>query len=223
MQLQEWLKTIAILVVSALLSLVLWDLHSFIRDGRTTAATTMRDLHVTVIEAGLTLKNLREASLEWKKASQTQSQQTTQAMSGVSAAASKLTSFVARTDESINSQIIPRLSTVLEQQSLALLQTQLDLQANLKEILVTTQQLQKTLADADAQLASPAIQKTLDNLSVASENMSEATGHLANITADGEKTADYYAKRLMTPQSFIKTVALTVLRLGSEARLLLNK
>jgi hypothetical protein len=188
-----------------------------------TIETTLRDTHVTILEAGLTLKNLREASEEWKQASKDQASATTQAMYDVSAAANKLTIFVSRTDDSVNSKIIPKLSMALEQQNSALLQSQSDLQANLAQMLQATQQLQQTLSDADAVIADPKIKESLDHLATATENASEAMHHVSGITEAGENTARYYEHRLTSPQSFFKTLLEAMLQLGSQARILFNK
>lgn len=86
-----------------------------------------------------------------------------------------------------------------------------------------TLQLQATLATAEGVLADPSIKVSLEKLAESANNTSEATRHLAAITADGEKTADYYTKRLTTPQGFVKTFVQAVLQLGSQARILLAK
>ena len=76
---------------------------------------TVRDMHTTVLEAGLTLKNLKEASQSWKEASEKQTSETTQAMSNLSGAARNLSGFISRTDESLNSRVLPSLTDMLTQ------------------------------------------------------------------------------------------------------------
>jgi DNA-binding transcriptional MerR regulator len=196
-----------------------WLMHS----ERLTVESTLRDVHITILEAGLTLKNLREASEAWKQASQQQISSTTKVLSSVDAAVARFTSFVSSTDNSLNSNFLPTLSTTVREQNRALLESQKDLQENLAGIVSATQQLQKTLADADAQISNPAIKESLEHLTIATADAAEATKHLANITAAGERTAAYYEKRLTTPQSFFKTLAQFILQAGSQARILLNK
>lgn len=182
----------------------------------------LRAANGTLREADLTLKNLREASATWKQASEEQSQNTSKAMSNVSVAAERLSTFVSRTDNSVNSVLLPALSTSIEQQNAALLETQKDLQANLSQMAQATAELQKTLVAADAVIADPAIKVSLQNLADASESASDATEHLSGITAAGQRTAEYYEKKLSTPQSFAKTLLQAVLQLGSQARILFS-
>src|SRR6267378_3288410 len=96
-------RVIQILIIPLLLSFLILSGMTiwFAQQVAPTIQTTLRDAHVIILEAGLTLKNLREASEEWKKASQAQAQQTTSAMSRVSAAAEGLSSFISSTDRSI--------------------------------------------------------------------------------------------------------------------------
>jgi hypothetical protein len=216
------LDALALVLLCALLALGLYMLWPLRHDGQV-IHDTLRDAHVTILEAGLTLKNLREASATWEQASKEQSTQTTVAMRNVSVAVGQFSSFILSTEKEFNGQFLPTLQQAVKDQNAALLTSQKDLQDNLKEIVQTTQQLQKTLADADKVIADPAIKESLDHLATASQNAAEATKHLDNVTADAEKTADYYTKRLTTPQGFLKTLVQAILQLGSEARILVGK
>ncbi len=157
--------------------------------ARPTVTSTLRDLRVTVLEAGLTLKNLREASEAWKDASKQQALATSRAMSNVDAAVVRFTSFISRTDESVNSTLLPTFSVTLERQSAALLESQRALQENLKALLQATQQLQKTVAEAGDVVSDPHLKEALANLSKASQNAADATDHLAKTT---EATEGFY-------------------------------
>ena len=170
-----------------------------------------------------TMKNFKEASDTWKSASAEQASSTTKAMSNVSAAAARLSGFISRTDNSLNASLVPTINAAIVQENQSLLKTQADLQAELSQMAQATAEAQKVLIAAEAQINNPSLQRSVDNLALATQDAASAVKHLDNITADGEKTADYYAKRLTTPQSFVKTLAEAILQLGSQARLLLNK
>jgi hypothetical protein len=211
------IRTVAWLAVAALLSLVLWDLHSLIRDERQTFATTLRDLHVTILEAGLTLKNLREASETWKKASQEQADNSTKATARVSAAAEQLSLFVSNTDRSVNASLLPAMTQAISQQNAALLASQEALQENLKAMLLATQQLQKTLADADTRISDPAIQKSIDNLAAATQQATLAMTNVAGITKDGKDVADKFRNDYMHPSRFAWQLIKELVGLGGSA------
>ena len=62
------LQAIALAAFIGLLCFIIVILHAL----RPTIETSARDAHITILEAGLTLKNLREASQSWKDASEAQ-------------------------------------------------------------------------------------------------------------------------------------------------------
>src|SRR5271155_1188763 len=74
------LNIVVLTGTAVLIGLIIW----FLLGIRLTVDTTLRDAHVVILEAGLTLKNLREASQTWKDSSQEQATQTTLAMQSVS-------------------------------------------------------------------------------------------------------------------------------------------
>lgn len=191
-----------------------------VRYARQRSIYSFDQLNKVLRESSQTLDEVRKGATTWNSASAEQASATTKAMSNVSVAVSQFSSFISKTDNSVNALLVPNINNVIVQENQSLLQTQADLQANLKEVLYTTTQLQKTIQDADAQISNPDVQKSLDNLAAATQNATSATKHLDTVTADAEKTADYYTKRLTTPQSFLKTVGQAILQLGSEARIL---
>ncbi|MGB7849177.1 MAG: hypothetical protein WBL63_26425 [Candidatus Acidiferrum sp.] len=193
-----------------------WTVHTL----RPRLSVTITNVDRATIAAGAAAGNVEKASRAWQESSKAQSESTLQAMSNVAAAAKQITGLVSRTDESINSSLIPSITKAVNDQNALLGESQKNLQANLVETLKASQQLQKTLADADATIADPAIKESIENLAVATKNASDATGHLSEITAAGERTADYYEKKLTTPAGFLKTFVKVVLELGSQARIL---
>lgn len=60
------------------------------------------------------------------------------------------------------------------------------------------------------------MQPIFAELRVAAEHAASGMGHGDKILADGEKTADYYAKKLMTPASFAEKLGEAFLKYGSE-------
>lgn len=189
---------------------------------RPTLETTLRDSHTTVLEIGLTAANLRKASLEWEKSSKAQAEQSTKLLKDSTEALTRVSLLVSHADTALNQKMIPSISTAIENEDRALLSAQTKLGSNLDAMLAATQQLQKTLADADAVIADPKVKESVDSLADATKHASEATEHLSGITAAGERTANYYEKRLTTPQSFVKTVVQAILQLGSQARILFS-
>jgi len=192
-------------VLAVLLALLLgagwWLWHI-----RPTVETTLRDVHTTVLEAGLTLKNLREASQSWKSASAEQASATTKAMSNVSAVAGQLSGFISRTDNSLNALLVPSLNNAIVQENQSLLKTQANLQENLSQMLVATQQLQRTLAAAETQINSPDIKIAMDNLAETSEHAATATREGAATMAKVHEAVSYEVAELEKPVKKIKVI-----------------
>jgi hypothetical protein len=212
-------KILLLAVVTWLVAECGWTVHKF----RPQLSLTMTNVDRAMIAAGAAAGNVEKASRAWQETSKAQSESTLQAMSNVAVAAKQITGLVSRTDESINSSLIPSLTKAINDQNALLGESQQNLQANLLQTLKASQQLQKTLADADATIADPAIKQSIENLAVATKNASDSTEHLSQITASGERTAQYYEKKLTTPAGFLKTFVQFVLQVGSEARILIGK
>lgn len=213
LQILHALVLVALMAILGMAGLFFWN-------NWNTTSTTLRDFHVTVLEAGLTLKNIREATAEWKKASQAQAAESTAILSASKGALDRIQTLVARTDFNLNDALIPQLSADLKQQNEALLEGQAKLRGNLDQMQQATVQLQTTLASANAVIADPAIKQSILNLEKATEQTTVAVTHLAGITDAGEQTARYYQKKLTTPQGFFKTLLQFVLDAGSKARVL---
>ena len=177
---------------------------------------TVRDMHTTVLEAGLTLKNLREASATWEQASKEQTSSTTKALSDVSVAVTRFTTFVSNTDASLNSDFIPTASAAIKQQNDALLESQKELQANLVDLAAATQQAQMVLVDADKVIADPAIGKAVDNLATASQNAASATAEASATMASIHKGVDYEVHEITKPVSAVKKAMLFITQLAGR-------
>lgn len=209
---RKWLWCACGVAVSVFLCIALWQGNLFLLSARTQIVDLqpmIRDAHVTVLEAGLTLKNLREASQSWKDATTSQTLMTTRAMSNVAAAAEQLSTFVSKTDTSVNSQLLPTLSQSIREQNSALLSTQAALQANLQDIAKATMQAQQVLVDADKQVSNPAIQESLEHVAHAT---AEADASLVTV----HKGLDYEYKQLTAPVSKVKAAALIAARFAGR-------
>jgi hypothetical protein len=197
--------TLASLCLLALL-LLLVMLAYFCWLEKDVAKDTLRDTHTTILEIGLTAKNLREASLTWNSASKEQALQTTKAMSNVSAAANQLSSFISRTDNSLNALLVPNINSAIVQENQSLLKTQGDLQENLLQLSKAISQSNKVLSDADAQITSPDIKIAMDNFATSSNNLSAATAEGAASMKDVHAALDYEIAQLEKPVKKVKVV-----------------
>lgn len=181
--------------------------------ARSKVLATLTDAdRATVIIAGAAT-NVEKASRAWQQASTDQSAQTTLAMSNVSAAAENLSTFISKTDNSLNSDILPSLSTSIREQNASLLKSQQSLQENLAQLSTATIQVQATLATADKVLGDPRIPESL-------QNIADGTKHLANSTADVQTVADKFASDFTKPKNRIVAYVKGIADLGSKFRLL---
>lgn len=195
--------TLATLCLAALLLLLL-ALLLFWWKNKDVVHDTLRDTHQTILEIGLTAKNLREASLQWKQASGQQVMETTKAMQSVTAAAGKLSAFISDTNSSMNGSLIPSLTSSVREQNASLLESEKALHANLTDMGKATQQLQKTLADADTRITDPAIQKTMDSVAESGAHLASITEHVDKTTAKVEQGVTYEVDQLMKPVKKVK-------------------
>jgi isoleucyl-tRNA synthetase len=157
---QKILKLLEALALAAL-SILIGELAWTIERIRPKLEVTISNLDRTIIIAGATATHLEQASRAWQKASELQAGQTSVAMSNVSAAAARLTTFVSKTDDSVNTRLLPALTTSIEEQNASLLESQQALRENLSQMLLATAQLQKTLAAAEMVVADPEIKTIL--------------------------------------------------------------
>jgi len=173
---------------------------------------TVEDLDRSTIIAGAMATNLEKASRTWETSSKQQAsdtteamQRTSEAMSSVSAAAKQLSSFISRTDDSVNSALLPALTKTITDQNAQLGETQSKLQASLVQIAAATASTQQMIADADAEVKNPDIAATFKNVATTT---SEAAGTMTSV----HKAVDYEVSELMKPISKVKAVALAVIK-----------
>ena len=165
-----------------------------------------------MIAAGVAATHLEKAAGIWEQASKDQASATSQTMSNVGAAAKQLSGFILRTDNSVNSQLLPALSNSITEQNAALLSTQQDLQEELSRMGRATQQAQAVLTHADQIITDPALKSSLDSVAEAGKNAAIATDQAAKTMTDVRAAVDYEVHELTKPVSKIKLAALFVLK-----------
>jgi len=206
------LQAIALLLLIAVLGAVLILINAL----RPKAVQALTDLdRTTVIVAGAAT-NIEKASRAWEQASKDQSAQTTKAMQRVSAAAGGLSSFISRTDTSVNVLLFPAVTEAIRQQNAALLTSQAALQANLAEMQKATQKLQQTLVDADKVIADPNLAEASKNLADASQ---EAAGTLVEAHAsvtDVRQVADKFRETYLKPQNVAWAILKQLIGIGGS-------
>src|SRR5258708_15272393 len=176
---------------------------------------TVENVDRTVIVAGVAATHFEKASKTWESSSQEQALQTTKAMSSVSVAAGRLSSFISRTDDSLNVLLAPSINNAIVQENQSLLKTQADLQGNLLELSKAISQSNKVLNDADAHINSPDIQLTLDNVATSSANLASATNEAAASMKTIHVGLEYELKQLEAPVTKVKAalnISLLVIR-----------
>lgn len=207
------LRTVCIVAVSMMLCIALGELAWTMHTVRPHLNITLENIDRTVIVAGAAAGDIERSARAWEAASKTQATQTTVALSHVTAAANALSSFVSKTDSSLNANLIPTASSVLSAQNVALLENQAQLRSSL-------QTLETTISDADKQIASPQIANSLSNIEASTLNLNAGIKNLTGVTADAKDAADYELAQLKKPIAVWRRVLQFVLSSGSDARVL---
>jgi hypothetical protein len=191
-----------------------------VRQLRPHLEVTLENIDRVTIVAGVTASEVQKGALEWQKASKAQSSATTKVLSHADAVAAQFSSFVSALDLSLTSGLIPQLQAIAQEQNSALLSNQARVGTNLDTLQQATSALRKTVQDADAQISSPDIRASLDNLSLSSKQMADGMTNLAGVTKDAKDAADYELAQLRKPASVWLGVLKFVLSYGSDARVL---
>jgi hypothetical protein len=174
------------------------------------------DADRTIVIAAGAATNVEKASRAWESASKDQASATLTAMQSVTAVAKQVSVFISKTDDSINSRFVPALQTSLEQQNASLLANQSQFSSEMKDMEAATQQLQKTLADADAVIADPAMKETLANAATSSQNLASATADAAGTMKDVRIAVDHEVKVLLAPANKVKVVVMLILQAAGK-------
>jgi hypothetical protein len=174
-----------------------------VRYARQRSVYTFDQLNKVLRETSQTLDEVRKGATTWREASKEQTQKTTQAMSNVSAAAARITSFISRTDDSVNLVLLPGISKAIQEQNASLLSTQTSLQSNLNhsdKILTDTDQIVQSVA--------PKVERSVDSLTAAAQNTASATADGAATMKDVRIAVDKEVHDLLAPVSKVKTALL---------------
>ena len=206
------LHAIALLLLILVLTSLLWEGYRL----QPVAESELRAVHATTLEAGLTLKNIREASAEWKKASQAQAQQSTALL----AESHQTLASIQRVADSLDATVIPAITFAVSEQNQSLLETQAKLRANLDAMQQATAQLQQTLASANSVIGDPALKQSIDNLQAASAQTAAAMQNLAASTNDARIVADAFKSDFVRPKNRAWAYVKAILGLGSQSRIL---
>lgn len=214
------LRTVCIVAVSMMLCIALGELAWTMHTVRPHLIQTVTDLDRTVIIAGGAARDVELGARQWQTASSAQLAATqnilrgaNQALSNVNAGAAALTTFISRTDKSLNDGLFSEATSVLATQASELSSNQ----TKLSESLST---LTKTLTDADTTIASPQIANSLSNIEASTLNLNAGIKNLTGVTADAKDAADYELAQLKKPIAVWRRVLQFVLSSGSDARVL---
>lgn len=211
----QLLQVVALLLVIALLGGLIYEGLRL----QPTLETTARDLHVTVLEAGLTLKNIREATAEWKKASDAQIKQSSAVLTETTATLASVQNGVTHLDASLTT-LVNRSSEAIDQQNQSLLQTQAKLRDNLDQMQKATEQLQASIASANLVLANPSIPRSLGNIDRATAQMADSMTNLTAATNNVKVVADAFKNDFVRPKNRAWAYIKALLGLGSQGRIL---
>jgi DNA anti-recombination protein RmuC len=210
--LKEIIKICAILAVSSLLCLVLWDVHKLA--GKMTVTVENID-RTTIIVAGAAT-NLEQGARAWKANSDAQAKSASAAFGNLNASAKSMNSFIKSTNASVNSRLLPSLSKAIEDQNAATLKTQEQLQSDLARIGEVTGQTQRMLADATAKIDDPALGEAIDNIRKTTENTAEATAEGAAAISKVRVAVDYEVDELMKPVRKAKVALLFIASIAGK-------
>lgn len=166
-------------------------LHSL----RPRAAVTLDNLDRTIIIAGVAATHLEKASDVWEKASAEQSSKTLAVLSDANVAVNRFSTFISRTDSSLNLSLAPALMQSVQQQNVSLLETQVALRSSLSRV-------ESTVGDIDSRVNDPAIASSVHRIDMAAGEMVESMANVKATTADIKQVADKVREDYLKPQKF---------------------
>ncbi len=224
MPLQQWLKTALLILgcaVLASLTFLIVKTYQFecatVQSVNTTLGKiqqTSTEANRVLLETGLTMKNLREASGAWKKSSEDQAAATTLVVQTLNTDLVKVGALIDHTDATINAQVGPQTMAVLR----AFGGTVESLDADARALKPALDNAAVATANAATLTADPAIADTLHHLDATSANVAQTTAHVEGTAAD----IQLYVRRLTSPARSAWGIVKTLLGLGSELRILIK-
>lgn len=183
---------------------------------------TLRGVHASANETALTMRNVREATLEWKKASQAQAANATETTARLAENLRHLDAFLKHTDRQLNEVVLPQLAAAVAHQDAQLTATQTQARASLEQFsrdsATTLDQSKLLLSQMSQDATDPAIHLSLQHIEALTANAAGTAKNLQDTTAVLEK----YTERLTKPASMLKQIALGALQYGFQLRGLLG-
>ena len=156
---------------------------------------TLRGLHASANETALTMRNLRDATAEWKEASKRSTEVELQAKADLV----KFGAFVDHTDFELNSQVLPGLRGAIaanSDQLVGLEKTSAEtLQQFSRDSSATLAQSKSLLDQLNQDASDPAIHSTL-------EHVDATTANIAGTSKDLKDVADKFRNDYLKPQKF---------------------
>ncbi len=170
------LSILQALVLASLIVLA-WAVILTIHVFQPKAEAFVRDAHVTVLEIGLTAKNLREASVDWKAASKAQVAYVTKTERAASKSFADLDATIKRADESLNGEVLPTLAQSIFDADVSVQRVSHSAESTLSGVDDVTRELAADLGD-------PAVRQSLSHIETASANLADTSKDVQGIAAD---------------------------------------
>jgi len=199
-------------------------------------AVLSRDAHRLLVHADATMQHVDAVAGEAQKQLQADDAQIATLLASIDAAANEQRAYWQKTSAD-SDKTVKALRLTVDRAALLLKHTDEQLNTSLlsdldRQVTLTAESAQSSfgsighagdaltfqLNDLGPTLTN--LQETSAQFAIASKSFASASGHADKILLDGEKTADYYEKKLTTPASFVRKLSDFVLQSGSEARIL---
>lgn len=190
---------------------------------RIDATNVLNESHRALLEIALTAKNTREASDQWKQASQKEIEYFTETTYQARRALGAVGDLAHNTDAQLNGAvgILPtfRIAVAAQNENFGILTSQVgtsikQVAANIQD---TTAHTDELLSASAAIAGSPAIGESLQHVDASTANMQEATASVERSV----KLIEVATARATKPAAWWKTIFTFVLDAGSKARILL--
>jgi hypothetical protein len=201
-----------VLEIAALLAFIVFmlTLCYYMIHGAKKLTGIATDLDRTVIIVAGAATNVEKASRAWELTSKLQALEATSVLTATKNSLVSMQTDVHSVAASANSLIL-LTSKAIDHQDQSLLESQADLQANLKAMLLATQTLQSTLSDVDKQVTSPDIQKTLDGVAASADNLAATTDQAVKTITAVRSGVEYEVAQIEKPVTKIKAIYLFIL------------
>lgn len=165
-------------------------------------------------------KNVNAATQTLAEASAAEKDNWTKASKEAAKTGGAVRLFVDRLDRQLNDNTLPNFDTQLNALSARSQLTLKQAGDAAEQFGFAAQSLGEAADSLSDTVSNPNISTSLVQMSLASQQLAQASGHANNILADGEKVADHYEAEVMAPVSLSRRIAEYVLTFGSDARVL---